>query len=263
VFLCLANVTLQRGWKPVFGAGKHIGLFAIVAILTVSPWIIWNRLVLDAWVPVKSNLGYEALQSQVLDADGVLDSATLSRHPWVEKSELREQYAAKGEIAFVRQCWTRFLSSVSEDPLSYLERVMNRFVDACVLSPHTRSPILLSATFSIASAVCGLVLLCCMRWWAAPEAKVLVFLYIFSIVPHILFGYSERYGASLVMFRALTIIFVVTDIRFHIMKKMNNGIDEVRGKRPTPQAGILLKGTQTVGSPALWRVAAVRRTRTA
>lgn len=63
----------------------NLAPFAIavaMSILVVAPWTIRSRMLLGAWVPIKSNGMYERWQSQCLDNEGVLDSRTLFDQPF-------------------------------------------------------------------------------------------------------------------------------------------------------------------------------------
>lgn len=75
---------------------------ALVSLVVTTPWTLRNRLVFGAWIPIKSNSGYELWQAQCLDDDGVLDRELIFNHPYVSSNgELRRRYLELGERAFL------------------------------------------------------------------------------------------------------------------------------------------------------------------
>jgi hypothetical protein len=61
---------------------KYLSKFAVALILAaavLSPWVIRNRMVLGAWVPVTTTAGYTALLGNHSGADGTISAAALRR----------------------------------------------------------------------------------------------------------------------------------------------------------------------------------------
>ena len=203
--------TFTKFWSKRRLLAIQFGIPLVIAGIIVMPWVIRNRMVMKNWIPIKSNLGYEAFQSQVLDNDGVLDAPTLSRHPWNHSSNQFLRYAELGEVEFVRQCWMPYFNSIGNRPMNFLIRVNNRFVESCISPTYTRNPKLLSTCL-----LCGTLFSFILLSFCKPKGKelrVLFTLYIVCLAPHVLFGYSERYGASLLLFRALLILFAASRIK--------------------------------------------------
>jgi hypothetical protein len=95
------------------------------------PWLVRNAVVLHAFIPVKSNLGYDAYQSNVQDEDGVQDLATLNQHPY-GNSLTRFEYARLGEVGYNRHYGAVFSEYVRQHPGAVMRKVVNRLIAATV-----------------------------------------------------------------------------------------------------------------------------------
>jgi hypothetical protein len=69
----------------------------LVPAVLFAPWPIRNALVLHAFIPLRSNFGYEVWQGNHPGGSGVFDSALYPLHNKREYSD----YAAKGEVAYM------------------------------------------------------------------------------------------------------------------------------------------------------------------
>lgn len=88
---------------------RHALLSLAVAAMVVSPWILRNRIVLDAWVPGTTTSGQMALAGNHSGASGVLDDASLSwamgqlpRELWFRPEPERDRFLRGRALAFWR-----------------------------------------------------------------------------------------------------------------------------------------------------------------
>lgn len=86
---------------------RHAALALGVAALVVAPWIVRNRLVLDAWVPGTTTSGLMALSGNHPGASGVLDDASLGwamgklpRELWFRPEPERDRLLRDRALAF-------------------------------------------------------------------------------------------------------------------------------------------------------------------
>ncbi|GIX00300.1 MAG: hypothetical protein KatS3mg111_3632 [Pirellulaceae bacterium] len=204
--------------RPVAGASmirwKKLFIVAGVAGVVVSPWLVRNRLVLGAWVPIKSNGIYEVWQSLCTDDDGVLDGITMSRHPWASAGAQRREYVKKGEMAFVRDRWEPVWEFMREEPLRTAEKVLNRMAAATVdYRPSYRLWIRSSWFIAVQEVVhvlpiAGLVVslfLLDLPW--DPRFRAAVAIYATYLLPYVLISYYERYGVPLIGLKCVFVVF--------------------------------------------------------
>lgn len=79
---------------------RHGLLICFLVFLAVFlPWPIRNARALHAFIPLRSNFGYELWQGNHAGADGVFDHSLFPLH---DKQEY-DSYALKGEVAFMRE----------------------------------------------------------------------------------------------------------------------------------------------------------------
>jgi hypothetical protein len=110
-----------RRWGAIVGAVMVIGV----------PWLVRNAVTMHAFIPVKSNLGYDAYQSNVQDEDGVQDLATLIEHPY-GNSLTRFEYARLGEVAYNKHYGAVFFEYVRQHPGAVMRKAVNRLIAATV-----------------------------------------------------------------------------------------------------------------------------------
>ena len=185
-------------------------------MIVVAPWTIRNRVVLGRWVPIKSNGMYELWQSQCLDDDGVFDWKTCSLHPWPSAGTQRIRYKEIGEVAFIDEKGDLALASIRANPLSYLNRVFNRWIAACVYyNPFNEGneryfmPVLLKRIVFPLPLI-GVVLIFAIRKHPIePEILATVSLLTLCLFPYVMISYYERYATPLIGMKILTVIYAV------------------------------------------------------
>lgn len=218
-------------WRILRGSThRRVGLYrmlplvtaAIMSIITVSPWMIRNRVVMGAWIPVKSNAMYEIWQSQVLDDDGVLDSSSAFQHPWGSRSAQRLRYLEVGELEFIAERRAPVMESIRENPFELVKRVTNRWIAACLyyrpLVANDEQMIgrmrLLRLYFPIPflSLLC---LVCFRRGRWDSELRAAIAIYVLYLMPYIAISYYDRYAAPAFVFKLLIVLYAIdTLLRF-------------------------------------------------
>jgi hypothetical protein len=113
-----------RHWACAFGLAAAIG----------APWAVRNRVVLHAYVPVKSNLYYDIYNANFSDDDGVWDQASMAAHPYASRAE-RFAYAKEGEIAYLARFREAFWKAMPSRWPEYARKVGNRLLAETVVYP--------------------------------------------------------------------------------------------------------------------------------
>jgi hypothetical protein len=205
---------LRRGARR--GARRHFLLAVAVVALLLAPWIVRNAVVFGRFIPVKSNLFFELSQSQFDTPDGVLVGPMVLLQPASESTgtALREEYAAKGEMAFVDEHKERFLAAVRADPREYLRRVAHRFSAAVFDYRPTfdyTEPYIpgLRIFFRLAHALPGiacLILIAASTWRRLDRFQTTaVAAYLLCLAPYVLISYCERYAYPLLGLKTLIV----------------------------------------------------------
>lgn len=187
---------------------------SVSAIAVVTPWTLRNRMVLNRWVPIKSNAMFELWQSQCADDDGVLDSITTSQHPWPSSGESRKLYLELGEIPFIDKHRDLVKAAIVAAPLDFLDRVVNRWTAACVYyhaySPNDERmvwPMRFKRVVFALPFLSILVILFLQKAPLAPPLAAALGLYALVLLPYVLISYYERYAAPLIGMKMLLIVY--------------------------------------------------------
>jgi hypothetical protein len=129
-----------RRWIAVVGAVVAIAL----------PWTIRNAVTFHHFVPVKSNLPYDAYLANVIDDDGIYDDRTLMWHPYTN-AVTQFEYARRGEVDFTRHYGRLLVNYLRRHRPAVLLKVMNRLIAATVyyrpMAPDERGMVLLFTRF--------------------------------------------------------------------------------------------------------------------
>jgi hypothetical protein len=100
-----------------------------IALACAAPWAVRNALVFQRFIPLKSNVGYELYQANVLDEDGVYTDRTFEQHPYVNLV-VRAEVARAGEIAFIEKHRSLFREYLARHPWDYLRKSAHRLLAA-------------------------------------------------------------------------------------------------------------------------------------
>ena len=170
-------------------------------------------------MPIKSNAGFEAWQANVFDEDGVIDRSSTRPHPNEEGEEHRRHIREMGEVAYCRQLGSQFFAWVRTNPITYLQKIVNRIA---------RSTIAFQNTYFVNSHhwlwKYALALVHASPWLLLPIALlspnrldkrywILVAWTTIYLIPYWLISYVDRYGTPLVAIKSLMVIMVIASIR--------------------------------------------------
>jgi hypothetical protein len=207
-------LTVLAAWRR--GAWSPLALTLLAAGLTLAPWTIRNYLVLGCLLPMKSNLAFEAYQSQCLQPDGLLQN--FDGHPSSASGLEGQEYRALGEIAYLERKREQFWQAVRAHPKEFLNRLASRLLGATLwYVPFNRvnegkQPLLLwfhRLTHPV-PFLALLVLLFTTVTRPLHEAQWLVMgLYVFQLLPYVLVSYYDRYASPLLAVKALLVIWAI------------------------------------------------------
>lgn len=197
----------------------NLAPFAIavaMSILVVAPWTIRSRMLLGAWVPIKSNGLYELWQSQCVDNEGVLDSRTLFDQPFSGYSTQRKRYQELGEIAFIEEKGAIAKRSIYDNPREFATRIANRWSAACLFYTPMKSvdehpggglPIFWKRIVFPLPVISLLIVLILRAVPFEPELWSAASIWFFALLPYIVISYYDRYATPLVGMKMLIVIF--------------------------------------------------------
>lgn len=103
-----------------------------LAVALALPWTIRNYVTFGRVVVAKSNLMFEAYQANVVDQDGIYDTANMAKHPYSDP-HLRFKYAKLGETSFISSSGEIFWREVAERPGHFVARIVNRLLAATLI----------------------------------------------------------------------------------------------------------------------------------
>ena len=196
----------QRAWS-------RLALALLVAGLTLAPWTIRNYLVLGRLVPLKSNLAFEAYQSQCLQPDGLLQD--FKGHPGRANKPEGREYRALGEMAYLERKREQFWQAVRADPVEFLDRSASRVLAATVWyvpfnrDHEAKQPWILwlgRLTHPLPFLALLVLLLTTGSKPVHGTGWLVMGLYVFHLLPYVLVSYYERYAAPLLAVKALLVI---------------------------------------------------------
>ena len=228
VVTAMSPLLRQEFW---FWKDKRFVVMTLVAMATVMPWTIRNRLVLGEWIPIKSNAMFEIWQAQCCDGDGVVDLSTFQRcHPYARwGSEEGERYRELGEVKFVESFRPEIRDAIIASPTDGLFRINRRIATALYwyypLSP-LHSGLILTRLISVVYCfpAIGFILVLC---WCPPSLRTLanpvLVIYFVALLPYVLISFYTRYLAPLAGMQMLLILFGFESV----VRRFNFGNREV------------------------------------
>lgn len=201
---------LASGWQR--GQRARFAITMLAAGLMVSPRLVRNYQVFDRLIPVKSNLAFELFQSQCVQAGGVLHHPIFISHPNAGDNPERRAYDRLGETAYLEQKWNQFYQAVRDNPLDFVQRTANRFLEATLLyvpfNPKVTS--LRPGMARLAQWVyptpflCLVLLQATSPWQPLTWAqRVVIGVYLAYLQPYVLVGYYDRYKFPLLVWGLL------------------------------------------------------------
>ena len=206
--MSLVDGLRRRAWS-------RLTIAALMAGLTLAPWTIRNYLVFGRWIPIKSNLMYELYQSQCMQADGLLQRKTFSKHPFCSNTRECEEYNRLGEIAYLDHKGDKFIAAVAADPADFLKRAAHRFLGATLwFTPldrekEARRPwVLLAKRVLHPLPFLGLGILL-LTWFSQPlqwAQWAAIGIYVFYLLPYVVISYYQNYAWPLVGVKVLLVL---------------------------------------------------------
>jgi hypothetical protein len=176
----------RRDYRPALTAGL---CFAVV----IAPWLVRNSMVFHAFVPLRSNAGYEIFQGN--NAIECIREPVNAPHPATDANQYR-LYQQMGEIRYSRYCLSLAASYVRAHPLQTAYRIgvrayvvwLTDLTDHWAPSNATRWWQRSALHKSLVVVSSGLILLAALSfWWGVIRGR-------FARLPH-----AAGFGALLVL----------------------------------------------------------------
>ena len=157
--LTLAAIFAWMTWQNRAAKGSPKGplLTAVLWALLFAPWPIRNQIVLHAFIPLRSNLGYELWQGNHPGSDGAFSPEL---HLNVNRVE-RSRYAQIGEVAYMREKSALAVAAIKADPTSFMLRSIQRFIRFWIGTKPEKNSAIIVVALSLTAALgfAGLVML--------------------------------------------------------------------------------------------------------
>ena len=125
----LVNPALMPAFLALLGwtawqtrSSKQLWPCLLLAALVFAPWPIRNWRVLHAWIPLRSNLGYELWQGNHPGASGLFDARL---EPLSNQHEFAA-YASLGEVAYMENKAAQARAYIRSHPTQFLRLSMQR-----------------------------------------------------------------------------------------------------------------------------------------
>jgi hypothetical protein len=210
------SCSLLAGWQQ--RRWSHLALAMLAAGVTLAPWTVRNYLVFGRLVLVKSNLAYEAYQSQCLQAEGLLLRSTFSQHSGGAHRPEGKEYRTLGEMAYMDRKRQQYWESVWADPEDFLDRVASRFLGATLWyvpfdwarDARWAWVLWLNRLLYPLPFLAALVLLAASIWKRLPRAQwVVLAVCACYLLPYIWASYYERYGLPLLGLKVLLVLWAI------------------------------------------------------
>ena len=123
---------------------------AALCVALCAPWAIRNEVLLHAFVPLRSNSGYELWQGNHPGGHGFFDP---SFHPNVNTYEFRK-YEQMGELAYMREKGDLAKEFIRQNPVRFIELCLKRFFSFWTGIRHDTTPLM--SAYILATTTVGL-----------------------------------------------------------------------------------------------------------
>lgn len=161
----LVNPSLTLAFLAILGwtayhtrsASRYNPWLCLIVLLSVfAPWPIRNARALHAFVPFRSNLGFELWQGNRPGGNGFFDLKLDLEH---NKREF-DDYAAKGEMAYMRDKSAQAKASIRANPTRFVQLTAKRFACFWTGVDSPRNPLVIAhIALSSLLAFVGLIFL--------------------------------------------------------------------------------------------------------
>jgi hypothetical protein len=174
----------------------HILLFVTVVGAGVFPYLVWQRIRMGGWVPVKSNGAFELYLGNTLKARGLLsDTVFKSHHPSQSQAEFL-RYRELGEVPYIREKFGEFRQrfSLPRFLATSGHRLLEYFVAYEVKSWDTQAGWILAKRLMWALPGTILVLFPLVRRRHLDQRVLVAYAFVVTFaLPFVLAGVMERY----------------------------------------------------------------------
>jgi hypothetical protein len=174
----------------------HVLLFVVVAGAVVFPYLVWQRVRLGGWVPVKSNGPFELYLGNTREARGFLSETVFeSLHPSQSQAEFL-RYRELGELSYVREKFGEFRQRFSLPRFftTSSHRLIEYFFSYEVKSWDTQAGWILAKRLMWALPGTILVLFPLLRRHQFDQRVGVAYAFVVTFaLPFILAGVMERY----------------------------------------------------------------------
>ncbi len=131
LFLPVCGVWILLGERtPRAFAG--VGLASLLFLAVIAPWSFRNQRVFHTFIPLRGNFGAEMAMGNGPGANGLLMEYN---HPFQADEQFR-QYAALGEVAYVRERGQLADATIAQAPDLFLRNTLKRVYFFWVSVPH-------------------------------------------------------------------------------------------------------------------------------
>ncbi len=214
---------------------KRFLVFAVtICLLINSIWTIRNYLVFKSFIPVKSNLFFDAYKSNFVKENGILDEPFfLNSHPiwanfseqkaekntavlsnrvegsaaWLSQKKEFELYKNLGEKEYLKGYEKKFKQNIIKEPQLFIGKVFRRLLaTTLVYYPYNQeyeARCLVWRSFVHALPFCFMLLIILFQKNKNYYFGCTVFIYVSFLIPYILISYYIRYSIPLVPLQSL------------------------------------------------------------
>ncbi len=120
--LAMLAILAWTGYKTRFVSRLNPCLALLVLAVVFSPWPIRNARTMHAFIPMRSNLGFELWEGNRPGADGFFDMKLDLEHNQREFDD----YAAKGEVIYMRDKSTQAKAAIRSNPWRFVKLTTKR-----------------------------------------------------------------------------------------------------------------------------------------
>jgi 4-amino-4-deoxy-L-arabinose transferase-like glycosyltransferase len=151
LFAILGWILYETRSRPRFGPWLGFALL----LLVFAPWPIRNARVLHAYIPLRSNLGFELWKGNRPGATSLDDP---SLYPVTNRPEFNA-YASKGEVVFMKDKFTAATANIESHPREFLRLSAVRFARYWTGTGSTSLFLALHSILTTLLAIAGLWML--------------------------------------------------------------------------------------------------------
>lgn len=105
---------------------RATAIIGLICLVLLTPWIIRNAVVLNAFVPTRSNMGLELAVGNNANATGIgMIDAVTAPHPHTHEDEAKK-VIAMGEVNYMRMRSAEATQWISSNPIAFMKLTLTR-----------------------------------------------------------------------------------------------------------------------------------------